>query len=191
MPPLMESSQSGLLERLRAQRESMQAAASSAPTEEEPPAMAESATSPPPTMPAVAQPTAAAAAETTAVMREHAARLVRLESEGDVARQRLDAVEANLRQGLHELRTELPTMITAEVQRSTTTTNEAVADVVGRVGRLEGDFTRERERWGSLVTSFDQRLDHRLRSFRQDVTVMLAGMAVLVLAMLMLLLMRR
>jgi hypothetical protein len=41
------------------------------------------------------------------------------------------------------------------------------------------------------VTSFDQRLDSRLRSFRQDVTVMLSGMAVLILAMLMLLLLRR
>jgi hypothetical protein len=187
MPPLMESSQSGLLERLRAQRESM-AASQAPPIEEEPPGMAESATAPPPMMPAV---TVAAAPETSAAVREHAARLVRLESEGDVVRQRLEAVEANLRQGLTELRAELPPMISAEVQRHSTATNEAVADVVGRVGRLEGDFTRERERWGSLVTSFDQRLDHRLRSFRQDVTVMLAGMAVLVLAMLMLLLMRR
>ena len=185
----MESSQSGLLERLRAQRESM-AAASQAPIEEEPPGMAESVGAPPPTMSSVPA-TVAVAPETAGAVREHAARLIRLESEGDVVRQRLDAVEANLRQGLMDLRGELPPMIAAEVQRSTTTTNEAVADVVGRVGRMENDFTRERERWGTLVTSFDQRLDHRLRSFRQDVTVMLAGMAVLVLAMLMLLLMRR
>ena len=86
---------------------------------------------------------------------------------------------------------EMPATVTAEVNRLTTPLNEAVADVGSRVSRLEGDFTRERERWSSIVTSFDQRLDHRLRSFRQDVTVMLAGMAVLVLAMLMLLLMRR
>jgi hypothetical protein len=189
MPPLMESSQSGLLERLRAQRESM-AASQAPPIDEEPPGMAESAGIPP-MMPAMAAAPSAAAAEANVAVREHAARLVRLESEGDVVRQRLEAVEANLRQGMTELRAELPPMISAEVQRHATATNEAVAEVVGRVGRLEGDFTRERERWGTLVTSFDQRLDHRLRSFRQDVTVMLAGMAVLVLAMLMLLLMRR
>ena len=53
------------------------------------------------------------------------------------------------------------------------------------------DWGRERERWANVVTSFDQRLDTRLRSFRQDVTVMLTGMAVLILAMLMLLLLRR
>jgi hypothetical protein len=186
----MESSQSGLLERLRAQRESMQAAASQAlPIEEEPPGMAEAMGAVPQMVPVAAA--AAASAEAIAAVRDHAVRLVKLESEADVVRQHLDSVEANLRQGLVELRAEIPNLISTEVQRQTTTTNEAVADVVGRVGRLEGDFTRERERWGTLVTNFDQRLDHRLRSFRQDVTVMLAGMAVLVLAMLMLLLMRR
>jgi hypothetical protein len=186
----MESSQSGLLERLRAQRESMQAAASQAlPIEEEPPGMAEAMGAVPQMVPVAAA--AAASAEAIAAVRDHAVRLVKLESEADVVRQHLDSVEANLRQGLVELRAEIPNLISTEVQRQTTTTTEAVADVVGRVGRLEGDFTRERERWGTLVTNFDQRLDHRLRSFRQDVTVMLAGMAVLVLAMLMLLLMRR
>jgi hypothetical protein len=186
----MESSQSGLLERLRAQRESMQAAASQAlPIEEEPPGMAEALAAVPAMAPAVA--TSSASAEAIAAVRDHAARLVRIESEADVTRQRLESVEGNLRQSLMELRAEMPTMISTEVQRQTTNTNEAVADVVGRVGRLEGDFTRERERWATVVTNFDQRLDHRLRSFRQDVTVMLAGMAVLVLAMLMLLLMRR
>lgn len=194
MPPGMESSQSGLLERLRAQRESMQASPGVAsPTEEESGGAGEAPVSPPaPMMPgSPAGAAAAAVAEATAATREHATRIVRLEADGDAVRQRVDAIEANLRNGLAELRAELPGAITGEVGRVMSTTNEALADVSGRVGRLENDFTRERERWSSLVTSFDQRLDHRLRSFRQDVTVMLAGMAVLVLAMLMLLLMRR
>jgi hypothetical protein len=190
----MESSQSGLLERLRAQRESMQAAPGAAPPiEEEPGGIVDSpGAAPMPMMPTqTSAAAAAAAAEATAAMREHATRLVRLESESDNVRQRVDTIEANLRSGLAELRAELPAIVTGEVGRVMSTTNEAVADIGGRVGRLESDFTRERERWSNLVTSFDQRLDHRLRSFRQDVTVMLAGMAVLVLAMLMLLLMRR
>jgi hypothetical protein len=82
-------------------------------------------------------------------------------------------------------------MVSGEVARHVTATNEAVAELGGRVGRVESEFTRERERWANVVTSFDQRLDGRLRSFRQDVTVMLTGMAVLILAMLMLLLLRR
>jgi hypothetical protein len=118
-------------------------------------------------------------------------RIDRLESDRDDVRHRLDSVEASLRAGLAELRTELPSLITGEVARHTTATNEAVAELGGRVGRMESEFSRERERWASVVTSFDQRLDQRLRSFRQDVTVMLTGMAVLILAMLMLLLLRR
>src|SRR5688500_16496628 len=122
MPPRMESSQSGLLERLRAQRESM-AASQAPPIEEEPPGIAESVTAPPSMIPAVA--TAPAGPETSAAVREHGARLLRLESEGDVTRQRIEAVEANLRHGLMELRAELPPMISAEVQRYSTATNEA------------------------------------------------------------------
>lgn len=118
-------------------------------------------------------------------------RIDRLESGRDDLSRRLDSVEASLRQGLVDLRSELPTMITGEIARHTTATNEAVAEIGGRMGRLESEFTRERERWSNVVTSFDQRLDQRLRSFRQDVTVMLTGTAVLILAMLMLLLLRR
>ena len=118
-------------------------------------------------------------------------RLARLETQNDDVRRRFDGIDANLRSGLADLRTELPGMITGEVARHVTPTNEAVADIGGRLGRMETDFTRERERWSNVVTSFDQRLDTRLRSFRQDVTVMLTGMAVLVLAMLLMLLLRR
>ena len=187
----MESSQSGLLERLRAQRESMQAAAAQAASY--PPPAAEEATAG--TDPTVTGPPGgfappAPVAEPSTV-RDQAARIVKVESETEVLRQRLDAVELSLRQELTDLRGDLPQMIASEVGRHAAATNEVLADVVGRVGRLESEFTHERERWSNLVTNFDLRLDHRLRSFRQDVTVMLAGMAVLVLAMLLLILMRR
>lgn len=190
----MESTQSGLLERLRQQRESMQQATSAAPA----PAISDEGESvadgPPAGGSGIAMaPSApsAVAVDQAPVVREHAARLVRLESEGETMRGRLDKIEAGLRQGVQELRNEIPTLIASEVARHATPTNEAVTELSGRVTRMETDFTRERERWSTVVTSFDQRLDHRLRSFRQDVTVMLAGMAVLILAMLMLLLMRR
>ncbi|HEV8636249.1 MAG TPA: hypothetical protein VG370_18665 [Chloroflexota bacterium] len=188
----MESTQSGLLERLRAQRESMQAAAAQAagfppPLEEEPLGAAGPAGGPP----TVGVPAGPPAAEASAAVRDQAARIVKVESEGEVLRQRLDAAELGLRQELSELRSDLPQLVASEVGRHAAATDEALADVIGRVGRLESEFSQERDRWTNLVTSFDHRLDHRLRSFRQDVTVMLAGMAVLVLAMLLLILMRR
>jgi len=135
----------------------------------------------------------AAAAPTAAspMLDEHAVRISRLETNNEDLGKRIDSIEANLRAGLNELRLELPGAVTAEIGRHLTPTNEALAELGGRVGRMETDFTRERERWAGIVTSFDQRLDQRLRSFRQDVTVMLTGMAVLILAMLMLLLLRR
>jgi hypothetical protein len=185
----MESGQSGLLERLRAQRESMQAAAAQAAAS--PPALEEDAVGGAPGAAGAVPATGAAAPPVETATRDQAARIVRVESESEVLRQRLDAAELGLRQELAELRAELPQVVAAEIGRQGAATNEALADVAGRVGRLEADFTQERDRWSNLVTSFDHRLDHRLRSFRQDVTVMLAGMAVLVLAMLLLLLMRR
>jgi hypothetical protein len=187
----MESGQSGLLERLRAQRESMQAAAAQAggyprPAADQPAVGGEPAFAGPATgfvpAPAFAEPSS---------VRDQAARIVKVESESEVLRQRLDAVELSLGQELTDLRGDLPQMIAAEVGRHAAATNDVLADAVGRVGRLESEFSHERDRWSNLVTNFDLRLDHRLRSFRQDVTVMLAGMAVLVLAMLLLLLMRR
>ncbi len=184
----MESTQTGLLERLRAQRESMQsgvpvAAAAEAPTSEAAPSEE------PERARSVPAPTTTGAS--SSAVEEHAVRISRLESNQDDIRTRLDSIEANLRAGLSELKSELPGIVTAEVTRHLTPTNEAVAELGGRLGRMESDFTRERERWAGVVTSFDQRLDQRLRSFRQDVTVMLTGMAVLILAMLMLLLLRR
>jgi hypothetical protein len=187
----MESTQSGLLERLRAQRESMQASAAQAASY--PPPAAEEAAG-------VADSTAAgftgglgpgSSAVEPSTVRDQAARIVKVESETEVLRQRLDAVEQNLRQELTDARSDVAQVIAAEVGRHTAGTSEVMSDVVGRVGRLESEFTSERDRWSNLVMNFDLRLDHRLRSFRQDVTVMLAGMAVLVLAMLLLLLMRR
>jgi hypothetical protein len=184
----MESTQTGLLERLRAQRESMQSGVPVAPAAE------------PPTVEAVPSedperarmvPAPVAPGAPSAAVEEHAVRISRLESNQDEIRNRLDSIEANLRAGLSDLKSELPGVVTAEVTRHLTPTNEAVAELGGRLGRIESDFTRERERWAGVVTSFDQRLDQRLRSFRQDVTVMLTGMAVLILAMLMLLLLRR
>jgi hypothetical protein len=180
----------GLLERLRAQRESMQAGASLPPTVDlglgAEPDLGGTAIPMPPAIvdPPLAPP--AAALDTYQIDR-----IDRLEAGRDEARHRLDSVETSLRAGLADLRAELPSLITAEVARHTTATNEVVAELGGRVGRMETEFTRERERWATVVTSFDQRLDQRLRSFRQDVTVMLTGMAVLILAMLMLLLLRR
>jgi hypothetical protein len=181
----------GLLERLRAQRESMQAGASA------------SAALPPadlgigvesdfgggamPMPPAMLEPMSAA----PSLAPYHLDRIDRLESDREDIRHRLESVEASLRSGLADLRADLPNLITGEVTRHVAVTNEAVAELGGRVGRIEGEFTRERERWANVVTSFDQRLDSRLRSFRQDVTVMLSGMAVLILAMLMLMLLRR
>lgn len=135
--------------------------------------------------------TQAAPAASSAAMEEHTVRISRLESGTDEMRTRIDSIEANLRAGLNELRGEIPGIVTGEVGRHLTPTNEAVAELGGRIGRMETDFGRERERWAGIVTSFDQRLDQRLRSFRSDVTVMLTGMAVLILAMLMLLLLRR
>ena len=187
----MDGQPTGLLERLRAQRESMQAGAGLSAAL--PPTIDIGITTEPdlggtaiPMPPAIAEPVAAPALDPYQIDR-----IDRLESERDDVRHRLDSVEASLRAGLADLRAELPSLITGEVARHVAPTNEAVADLGGRVGRVEGEFTRERERWANVVTSFDQRLDQRLRSFRQDVTVMLTGMAVLILAMLMLLLLRR
>lgn len=185
----MDGQPTGLLERLRAQRESMQAGTS---------AVAEGSVVPdlgipieidaPTPMP---MPAAPAAPEPGRLAPEYLQRLERLESDRDDSRRRVDSVEASLRAGLADLRAELPGMMTSEIGKHTTASNEAVAEIGGRLGRVESEFTRERERWANVVTSFDQRLDQRLRSFRQDVTVMLTGMAVLILAMLMLLLLRR
>lgn len=184
----MESQQTGLLERLRAQRESMQSGAPAVSVAETAPALPETSAGDDADQPA--RPMSAPAAPSP-LIEEHAVRIGRLESGHEEVRNRLDSIEANLRAGLSDLRGELPGVVTAEVTRHLTPTNEALADLGGRVGRMETDFSRERERWAGIVTSFDQRLDQRLRSFRQDVTVMLTGMAVLILAMLMLLLLRR
>jgi hypothetical protein len=186
----MESGQSGLLERLRAQRESMQAAAAQAAAAEQLPPLEErpAGAEPPPSGPSFPFPPPVAESPSA---RDQAARIVKVESESEVLRQRLDAVELSLRQELTDLRSDLPSMVGSEVGRHAAATDEMLADVSSRVGRLEAEFTQERDRWSNLVTNFDLRLDHRLRSFRQDVTVMLAGMAVLVLTMLVLLLMRR
>jgi hypothetical protein len=182
----------GLLERLRAQRESMQAG--SMPSAAIPPTT-DLGISLEPDLGGTAIPMPPAIMESAASAPSfdpyQIDRIDRLESDRDEVRHRLDSVEASLRAGLADLRSELPSMITGEVARHATATNEAVAEIGGRVGRIETEFTRERERWSTVVTSFDQRLDQRLRSFRQDVTVMLTGMAVLILAMLMLLLLRR
>jgi hypothetical protein len=185
-----------LLERLRAQRESMQAAASGAATappmpDLSPPEPESMAPMPPMPVPMAAPPVHVAEPEPARLAPEYLQRLERLESDREDSRKRVDSVEASLRAGLADLRAELPGMMTAEISKHTTATNEAVAEIGGRLGRVETEFTRERERWANVVTSFDQRLDQRLRSFRQDVTVMLTGMAVLILAMLMLLLLRR
>jgi hypothetical protein len=190
----VEGQPSGLLERLRAQRESMQSATGSSAI----PAATDIGITAEPDVGGTAMPMPPAImglpereAPSNAALFEQGTRIDRLESDRDDVRSRLDSVEATLRAGLADLRTELPGIITGEVAKHTTATNEAVAELGGRVGRIESEFTRERERWSSVVTSFDQRLDTRLRSFRQDVTVMLTGMAVLILAMLMLLLLRR
>ncbi len=197
----MESQPTGLLERLRIQRESAQGPAPSSvppqlldftvpvidvgPT----PTLTESTSRSSSMIPAHG--VGSLTTDYGPRIDEVVTRLAHLETQNDDVRKRFDGMEANLRSGLADLRSELPNMITGEVARHVTPTNEAVADVGGRLGRMETDFTRERERWSNVVTSFDQRLDTRLRSFRQDVTVMLTGMAVLVLAMLMMLLLRR
>jgi len=187
----MESQQTGLLERLRAQRESMQSGSPVVAVAEPPPAaLPETSAGDDNDAPRQMMAAAAAPAQPSPMLEEHAVRIGRLETNQEDVRTRLDSMEANLRAGLQELRGELPNIVTAEVTRHLTPTNEALADLGGRVGRMETDFTRERERWAGVVTSFDTRLDQRLRSFRQDVTVMLTGMAVLILAMLMLLLLR-
>lgn len=183
----MEGQPTGLLERLRAQRENMAVATDEVaiPAEPEmglPPAFE---MAPPP------QTTRSRRDDEAEVSAHQIQRIDRLETTRDDLTRRLDSVESSLRQGLVDLRSELPTIVTGEIARHTTATNEAVAEIGGRMGRMETEFTRERERWSNVVTSFDQRLDQRLRSFRQDVTVMLTGMAVLILAMLMLLLLRR
>lgn len=182
-------SQTGLLERLRAQRESMQSGGPIVATADAPPPVDSAPTEEPEPIRAMPAPSAPQAA--SPLLEEHAVRISRLETNNEDVRTRLDSIEANLRAGLTELRGELPGIVTGEVTRHLMPTNEALAELGGRVGRMETDFTRERERWAGVVTSFDQRLDQRLRSFRQDVTVMLTGMAVLILAMLMLLLLRR
>lgn len=182
----MDSQQTGLLERLRAQRESMQSGGPPVALAEAPSQEQTSADEPEPSRPMAMAPSAP-----SPVLEEHAVRLSRLETHSDEVRSRLDSMEANLRAGLGELRAEIPGIVGGEVTRHLTPTNEAVAELGGRVGRMESEFGRERERWAGVVTSFDQRLDQRLRSFRQDVTVMLTGMAVLILAMLLLLLLRR
>jgi hypothetical protein len=187
----MDGQPTGLLERLRAQRESMQAGVSAPagiPSTDlgigDGPDLGGSAM---PMPPAMLEPMPAA----PSLDPYHLDRIDRLELERDDARHRIESVEASLRAGLADLRADLPGLITGEVARQVAATNDAVAEIGGRVGRIEGEFTRERERWANVVTSFDQRLDSRLRSFRQDVTVMLSGMAVLILAMLMLMLLRR
>jgi hypothetical protein len=185
----MESQQTGLLERLRAQRESMQSG-SPAVAVAEAPALPETSSNNDDDDRARPMPERSAPSQPSPLIEEHAVRIGRLEGNHEDVRNRLDSIEANLRAGLNELRGDLPNMVTAEVTRHLTPTNEALADLGGRMGRMETDFSRERERWAGVVTSFDQRLDQRLRSFRQDVTVMLTGMAVLILAMLMLLLLR-
>jgi hypothetical protein len=183
----------GLLERLRAQRESMQAGAAASTafqpiTDPGIGAEPDAGGTVNPLPPAMIESMPSASRSLDSYQLE---RIDRLELDRDDLRHRLDSVEASLRGGLADLRAGLPSMITGEVARHVTATNEAVTELGGRVGRIEGEFTRERERWANVVTSFDQRLDTRLRSFRQDVTVMLTGMAVLILAMLMLLLLRR
>lgn len=190
----MESQQTGLLERLRAQRENMQAVTGAPPTlpttaEEDGPAGESLGAELP--MARMGAPNTESTRSAERLPDDAAPRLARLESGQENLGRRLDQMEVNLREGLDALRTELPGLITAEVARQVMPTNETVADLGGRVGRFETEFTRERERWSNVVTSFDQRLDQRLRSFRQDVTVMLTGMAVLILAMLMLILLRR
>jgi hypothetical protein len=190
----VEGQPSGLLERLRAQRESMQAAAAP-PAVSLPPATDVGITAEPDFGgTAIPMPMPSASVQepsTTAALVEQIGRIDRIESDREDLRHRIDSVESMLRAGLSDLRTELPGIITGEIAKHTTATNEAVAELGGRMGRMENEFTRERERWSNVVTSFDQRLDQRLRSFRQDVTVLLTGMAVLILAMLMLLLLRR
>jgi hypothetical protein len=182
----------GLLERLRAQRESMQAGAALSAAhpsaDPRPGAEAEPGGTAIPMPPATVESLPASSAS---LDRYRLERIDHLELDRDDLRQRLDSVEAGLRAGLADLRTELPSVISGEVARHLTATNDAVAELGGRVDRFENDFTRERERWANVVTSFDQRLDTRLRSFRQDVTVMLTGMGILILAMLMLMLLRR
>ena len=197
----MESQPTGLLERLRVQRESAQSSAPSpvppqlldftGPVIDVGPAPTSSESTSRSSSMIPSQGSGSPTTDYGPRIDEVVTRLARLETQNDDVRRRFDGIEANLRSGLADLRTELPGMITGEVARHVTPTNEAVADIGGRLGRMETDFTRERERWSNVVTSFDQRLDTRLRSFRQDVTVMLTGMAVLVLAMLMMLLLRR
>src|SRR2546430_11428234 len=127
----MESSQSGLLERLRAQRESMQTGGPVVSVGEAPVMtdMGPDDQEPPRPMPAPAQ-----AAQSSPAVEEHAVRLSRLESNQDDIKNRLDSIESNLRSGLNELRGELPGIVTAEVSRHLTPTNEAVADLGGRLG---------------------------------------------------------
>ena len=149
--------QTGLLERLRAQRESMHSGAPivgvadvGAPIEASPAEESESA-----------RPMAAAAPTAPSPMLdEHAVRIGRLETNNEDLGKRIDSIEANLRAGLNELRLELPGAVTAEIGRHLTPTNEALAELGGRVGRMETDFTRERERWAGIVTSFDQQHQH-------------------------------
>jgi hypothetical protein len=206
----MESQQTGLLERLRAQRENMQSSMAptlatddipsppspgemSIPTGMDgiPPPSDAPRPMPMPTGTSFSASDIATAVERSPVIDDIGRRIGRVESGNDEVRRRLETVEATLRSGLQELRTELPGIVTAEVSRHMQPTTDAVTELGGRLGRVETDFSRERERWSNVITTFDQRLDHRLRSFRQDVTVMLTGMAVLVLAMLMLILLRR
>ncbi len=179
----MDTGQTGLIERLRAQRESIGLAPPIADVGEgvamEGAGGLASATG------------AVAAAADVAALRQYEGRIIKLEADHEALRQRVEQGESNARASVAELRGEVPGLIAGEVGKHLSATAESVTDVVSRVGRLENDFTRERERWSTIVTSFDHRLDHRLRSFRQDVTVMLAGMSVLILAMLMLLLMSR
>src|SRR5690349_20627013 len=145
----MESQQTGLLERLRAQRESMQSGAPVVAVADAPVALPETGPSqddePARQMPAPVQP-----AQAAPLLEEHAVRIGRLESNHEDVRTRLDSIEANLRAGLNELRGELPNIVTAEVTRHLTPTNEALADLGGRVDRMETDFSRERERWEGI-----------------------------------------
>ncbi|MBM4417045.1 MAG: hypothetical protein FJ033_01805 [Chloroflexi bacterium] len=179
----MDTGQTGLIERLRAQRESILLAPPIADVGQG--VATEVAGGP------VSAAGVAAAVSDMAALRQYEGRIIKLEADHEALRQRVEQSESNARASVAELRGEVPGLIAGEVGKHMSATVESVTDVVGRVGRLENDFTRERERWLAIVTSFDHRLDHRLRSFRQDVTVMLAGMSVLILAMLMLLLMSR
>src|SRR5690349_19754865 len=94
--------QTGLLERLRAQRESMQTGAPVVSMEAVPAEIAPADDVEP------ARPMPAPAPAASAAVEEHAVRISRLETNHDEIRTRLDSIEANLRAGLNDLRGDLP-----------------------------------------------------------------------------------